>query len=135
HYIRSILEEIFGQANFVNEIIWRKSFAHNDPSRCGNIHDSIYYFSKSQNRTWNTVYQEISKDYIDTFFDEYDEKRQERYNRLPLDAPRHGDGGNLVYEWKGVWPAPNRTWAVVKEKMEEYDREGRIHYPKSGGKP
>jgi hypothetical protein len=38
----------------------------------------------------------------------------------------------LLYEWKGVWPAKNRTWAYTRDKMEEFDRAGRIHYPKNG---
>lgn len=135
HFVRCVLEEIFGKERFVNEIIWRKAFAHNDPGRCGSIHDSIYYFSKSPDRTWNKVLQKIDKEYVETFFDSFDPERNERYNRLPLDAPRHGDGGNLVYEWKGVWPSAGRTWATTKDKMEAYDREGRIHYPKSGGVP
>jgi len=135
HFVRCVLEEIFGKERFVNEIIWRKAFAHNDPGRCGSIHDSIYYFSKSPERTWNKVLQKIDKEYVETFFDSFDPQRNERYNRLPLDAPRHGDGGNLVYEWKGVWPSAGRTWAITKSKMEAYDREGRIHYPKSGGVP
>src|ERR1700738_425144 len=132
HIVRSVLEEVFGQSGFINEIIWRRAFAHNDPARCGMIHDSILFFSKSNERTWNRVLQKPSKEYIDQFFDQYDEVRKERYARLPLDAPRHGDGGNLIYEWKGAWPSANRTWANVKEKMEEYERAGRIHYPKSG---
>ena len=135
HYVRCLLEGIFGGDSFINEVIWRRAFAHNDPARCGQIHDSIFIFQKGEIRTWNTVYQAPSAEYIEQFFDQYDEQRKERYNRLPLDAPRHGDGGNLVYEWKGVWPAPNRTWANVKGKMEEFDRAGRIHYPKSGGMP
>ncbi|WP_251879715.1 site-specific DNA-methyltransferase [Achromobacter sp. Marseille-Q4954] len=135
HFVRCVLEEIFGKERFVNEIIWRKAFAHNDPGRCGNIHDAIYYFSKSPERTWNKVLQKIDKEYVETFFDSFDPERNERYNRLPLDAPRHGDGGNLVYEWKGVWPSAGRTWATTKDKMEAYDRSGRIHYPKSGGVP
>ncbi|MEY9424937.1 adenine-specific DNA-methyltransferase [Bradyrhizobium ottawaense] len=133
HYVRCLLEEVFGKGRLVNEIVWRKAFAHNDPSRCGNIHDSIYYFSKGPRRKWNRVLQKIDKEYVETFFDSFDPVRNERYNRLPLDAPKHGDGGNLVYEWKGAWPAPGRTWAVIKEKMEEYDREGLIHYPKKEG--
>lgn len=135
-YVKIALDEIFGKANFVNEIIWRRAFAHNDPGRCGNIHDTLYYYQKSEQRTWNKVFQKPSPEYIEQFFDQYDPVRQERYNRLPLDAPRHGDGGNLVYEWKGAWPAPGRTWACVKAQMEEYDRKGLIHYPKKdGGKP
>ena len=135
-YIRTCCDEIFGRDYFMNEIIWRRAFAHNDPTRCGNIHDLIYYYSKSERRVWNKVFQKPSPDYVEQFFDQYDPIRKERYNRLPLDAPRHGDGGNLLYAWKGVWPAPGRTWANLKEQMEEFDRQDRIHYPKSGdGKP
>ena len=135
HYLRCMLEEVFGADRFVNEVIWRRAFAHNDPARCGQIHDTILVFQKGESRTWNTVHQAPSAGYLEQFFDQYDEKRKERYNRLPFDAPRHGSGGNLVYEWKGVWPAANRTWAYVKEKMQEFERAGRIHYPKSGGMP
>jgi adenine specific DNA methylase Mod len=135
HYARCILEELFGVGKFVNEIVWRRAFAHIDPNRCGQIHDILYVFQKGESRTWNQTLQKPNPEYLEQFFDQYDENRKERYNRLPLDAPRHGDGGNLIYEWKGVWPAPNRTWAYVREKMEQFDRAGRIHYPKSGGVP
>jgi adenine-specific DNA-methyltransferase len=132
HRVRCALDEIFGSDRFVNEIIWRRAFAHNDPNRCGTIHDTILYYSKSDRRTWNKVFQKPNRDYIEQFFDQYDEQKKEWYNRIPLDAPKHGDGGSLVYEWRGVYPAKSRTWAVTKERMEEYDRAGRIHYPKSG---
>jgi DNA modification methylase len=130
------MDEIFGNGSFINEIIWRRAFAHNDPTRCGNIHDTLFYYAKTDTRIWNRTLQKPSHDYIEQFFDQFDPIRNERYNRLPLDAPRHGDGGNLLYEWKGVWPASGRTWAYLKEQMEEFDKQGRIHYPKSeGGKP
>lgn len=135
-FIRTICDEVFGKNYFQNEIVWRRAFAHNDPGRCGNIHDVIYYYGKSEGRTWNKVLQKASPEYIEQFFDQYDPVRRERYNRLPLDAPRHGDGGNLLYEWKGVWPAAGRTWACLIEQMSEYERQGRIHYPKADdGKP
>lgn len=135
-YIRTACDEIFGKDNFVNEIVWRRAFAHNDPGRCGSIHDVIYYYGKTSRRTWNKVFQKPSPEYIEQFFDQYDPVRKERYNRIPLDAPRHGDGGNLLYEWKGIWPASGRTWACLKQQMEEYERQGRIHYPKAEeGKP
>lgn len=132
HYVKAVLDELFGADRMVNEIIWRRAFAHNDPARCGNIHDNIFFYTKSPEYTWNKVLQKPSREYIEQFFDQYDEERKERYARLPLDAPKHGDGGNLVYEWKGVWPSKNRTWANVREKMEEFDKQGRIHYPKKG---
>jgi DNA modification methylase len=132
HYVKPVLDELFGSERFLNEIIWRRAFAHNDPARCGMIHDNIFLYTKSSSYTWNKVLQKPSKDYIEQFFDQYDEVRKERYARLPLDAPKHGDGGNLVYEWKGMWPSKNRTWANVKKNMEEFERQGRIHYPKKG---
>jgi DNA modification methylase len=132
HYLKIVLDEVFGKENFVNEVIWRRSYAHNDPSRCGMIHDTLLYYSRTGERIWNPVLQPPSQDYVDQFFDRYDEEKGERYNRLPLDAPRHGDGGNLLYEWKGMWPAKSRTWALTKDKMEQLDKDGRIHYPKSG---
>jgi adenine-specific DNA-methyltransferase len=132
HYVKAVLDEVFGAASFINEIIWRRAFAHNDPSRCGNIHDNLFLYSKSERYVWNKLFQKPSREYIDQFFDQYDEERKERYARLPLDAPKHGDGGNLVYEWKGVWPSKNRTWAYSKDKMQAFEQLGRIHYPKKG---
>jgi adenine-specific DNA-methyltransferase len=132
HYAKIILDEVFGLTRFINEIIWRRAFAHNDPSRCGMIHDVLLMYSKTEQYIWNKVLQKPSKEYLEMFFDQYDEKRKERYARLPLDAPRHGGGGNLLYEWKGAWPAKNRTWAYIKEKMKEFDSANRIHYPKKG---
>lgn len=135
-FVRLAMDEVFGTNSFINEIIWRRAFAHNDPTRCGNIHDTLFYYAKTERRTWNRTLQAPSQDYIEHFFDQFDSERNERYNRLPLDAPRHGDGGNLLYEWKGVWPATGRTWAYLRPQMEEFDRQGRIHYPKAeGGKP
>ncbi|OGP63627.1 MAG: hypothetical protein A2169_00565 [Deltaproteobacteria bacterium RBG_13_47_9] len=132
HYLKVIMDDLFGKDKFINEIIWRRAYAHNDPSRCGIIHDTILFYSKSSNRIWNKIFQKPSQEYIEEFFDQYDAVRKERYNRLPLDAPRHGNGGNLIYEWKGMYPAQNRTWAFTKEKMAEFEKAGRIHYPKIG---
>jgi adenine-specific DNA-methyltransferase len=132
HYVKVLMDEIFGYENFVNEIVWRRAFAHNDPGRCGNIHDTLLAYGNGGGRVWNRVFGEPNPDYVKVFFDQYDEKRRERYARLPLDAPRHGDGGNLVYEWKGAWPAKSRTWAITIDKMRALDAGGRIHYPVTG---
>ncbi|MEP0322394.1 site-specific DNA-methyltransferase [Bauldia litoralis] len=136
HLMRSVLDDVFGQGNHLNEIIWRRAFAHNDSGQCGKIHDAILLYSKGSKWIWNEVLQKPSPEYIEQFFDQFDKVRGERYNRLPLDAPRHGDGGNLVYEWKGAWPSPGRTWAYKRAQMEKFHDEARIHYPKKiGGKP
>jgi DNA modification methylase len=130
-YLRIILDEIFGKNQQRNEIIWRRANAHNDPGRCGIITDTIYYYVKSEDPIWNTVYVPYSQEYIESHWKKKDENGR-HYRLIPLDAPRHGSDGNLVYEWKGKWPAKSRTWGYVKEKMEGLDREGKIAYTNTG---
>jgi len=131
HYIRLILEEIFNSLNFRNEIIWRRANAHNDPGKYGIITDTIFYYSKSAQFVWNQQFRPISEEYIKSHFNKED-KNKRKYRLVPLDAPKHGDGGNLVYSWKGKMPPPSRTWANVKEKMIQFEKEGRIEYTKQG---
>jgi len=55
HYVKAVLDEVFGFDCFVNEIVWRRAYAHNDPSRCGIIHDNIFFYTKSAKYTWNKI--------------------------------------------------------------------------------
>lgn len=130
-YIRAVMDEIFSSANFRNEIVWRRANAHNDPNRCGVITDTIFYYCKGSEFIWNQLHTPYSQEYLDSHWRTKDEHGL-RYRLIPLDAPRHGDGGNLVYEWKGKWPAKSRTWSCVKEKMEALERQGRIAYTNTG---
>jgi adenine specific DNA methylase Mod len=68
HYLKIVLDGVFGKINFRNDIIWKRASAHNDPSRCGNIHDNIFFYSKTDNYIWNRVYTPYSKEYIDAEF-------------------------------------------------------------------
>jgi len=130
-HIRLVLDELFGTSNHRNELTWRRANAHNDPGRCGIITDTIHYYSKSSSVTWNQVYTPYSAEYLKSHWKKTDENGS-HFRLIPLDAPRHGAGGNLVYEWKGKWPATSRTWAYVKDKMEEFEREGKIAYTSTG---
>jgi adenine-specific DNA-methyltransferase len=129
--LRLLLDEMLGDTNQRNEITWRRANAHNDPGRCGIITDTILYYSKSETRTWNDQYTPYSQEYLDSHWRQRDDSGR-RFRLIPLDAPRHGDGGNLLYEWKGKWPAATRTWAYVREKMEEFEKQGRISYTRTG---
>lgn len=68
HYIKVLLDSdyLFGYANFKSEIIWKRTNAHNDPFKYGNIHDMILFYSKSKNYTWNTLYTPYTKEYIES---------------------------------------------------------------------
>jgi site-specific DNA-methyltransferase (adenine-specific) len=131
HYLRIMLDTIFGPQNFRNEIVWKRANAHNDPKRYGRITDNILYYSKSDNPTWNPQYTEYREAYYESHFKTDDAGRF--YRTVPLDAPRHGEGSPaLLYKWHGKLPASTRTWAVRIETMEQYEQESRIVYTKTG---
>lgn len=128
HYVKAVLDEVFGAANYVNEVIWRRAFGHSDSGRFGIIHDCIYLYGKTDTRTWNPILQPPDADYIETFFDGYDEKRGERYQRISLSALGLS-GGGYDYEYKGV----RTLWRCPLETLKKHDAEGRLHWPKKQG--
>ena len=132
HYVKVLMDEVFGYENFKNEITWRRANAHNDPARFGIITDTLLWYGASSQTFWADVYVPYRADYVASHWREQDENG--RFQLIPLDAPRHGEGGNLLYDWHGVLPARGRTWGLIKEKMEELERQGRIAYT-STGKP
>lgn len=130
HYAKVLLDEILGAGNFRNEIVWRRANAHSDPSRFGVITDAILFYGASSQAYWSDVHVPHGPDYIASHWRRTDAGG--RYRLVPLDAPRHGDGGALIYPWHGKLPAPSRTWALQREAMEALEREGRIVYTAAG---
>ena len=131
HYLKLLMDAVFGTTNFRNEIVWRRANAHNDPKRFGRISDTILYYTKSGSATWITQHTPYREEYYDSHFSVDADGRY--YRTVPLDAPRHGEGStNLLYEWFGKWPAPTRTWAVRRETMEQYERDGLLRYTRTG---
>ena len=133
HLVRCVADEVFGRIYHLNEIIWRRAFAHSDSSRCGIIHDVILLYSKSEQWTWNEVRQDADPEYVETFFDSYDEVRKKRYQRISLTAPGITKNGQSGMPWRDIDPsAIGRHWAKSHEEMDRLDREQRIHWPKKG---
>ena len=124
HYVKVALDEIFGRDCFINEIVWRRSFGHSDSDRYGNIHDALLFYGKSKNRRWNQLLIPADKQYIDTFFDQFDTDRNERYQRLSLSAGGLS-GGGYDYEYKGV----RTLWRCPIETLMRHDAEDRLHWP------
>ena len=127
HYVKIVLDEIFRGGGFVNEIVWKRQSAHNDPGRCGVIHDTILLYSTSQNRIWNRVLTSPSPDYVEQFFDQIEPETNRRYARGDLSAGGLS-GGGYEYVFKGV----RHVWRCPKSTMEKYAKEGRLHWPKKG---
>ena len=136
HYLRMLLDEIFGATNFRNEIIWKRTSAHaNVLEKFGAVHDCILFYAASGEAKWNQQYAPYTKEYIETFFDQVDENGKRYFRRDLTASMAHASSGQL-YEWRGIRPPPSRCWAKTKENMDKLEAEGRIHWPKKkGGMP
>lgn len=65
HYVKVMLDQIFGENQFQNEVIWKRASAHNDPRKYGDIHDSIFFYSRGKDYTWNRLFTAYSEEYIE----------------------------------------------------------------------
>lgn len=136
HYLKVVLDSIFGPVNFRNEIVWQRrsgsSSAVHQSNRFGTCTDTIFYYAKSTEAMFSPQFNfndPSYKAYIERYFTHVDEKgRRFRDADLSNPAPRP----NLMYEYKGVKP-PKNGWAISKEKMEQWDSEGRLYFTRNGG--
>jgi site-specific DNA-methyltransferase (adenine-specific) len=130
HYLKIVLDTIFGPSRFRGEITWKRTTAHNDPKRPGRIHDTLLFYTKSDTYTWNKVYTPYSQDYIDSHYRNVDEKGR-KYRLGDLSAPSHGSTAG-IYEWHGRLPPQGRMWALTQDKMDELYAAGRIRINSNG---
>ena len=117
HYLKIILDSVFGPFNFRNDIIWKRTYAHGSSKKFGPVHDDILFYSKSDNYTWNQIVQAYDKEYLEDKY-KYNDSRG-IYRLMVLTAPglRHGDSGR---EWRGYNPsAAGRHWAVPVVLVEQ----------------
>src|SRR2546425_950960 len=113
HYARCVLDEVFGQDNYQNEIVWQRNTAHNNPVRYGPIHELIFYYVKSASAGWNVQYTDYDPDYIEGHFtNKAADGRLYRINEITGSGLRSGDSGK---PWKGFDPSSKgRHWAIPK---------------------
>lgn len=128
HYLKILLDAIFGARNFRNEIIWKRTSSHNDAKRrFGSLSDTVLYYVKSDAATFHVQHGAYDEKYLTDFYRHVDEEgRRYRLDNSRSPNPRP----NLTYDYKGYKPHAN-GWAVSREKMEKLDAEGRLHFPKS----
>jgi DNA modification methylase len=134
HYLKMLMDAVFGPVNLHAEIIWKRSTAHSDTKQGskqhGRIHDILLFYTKADSWTWNPVYTPYDDEYMETHYRYIEPETGRRYRKGDLTAAR--PGGDTLYEWNGVRPYKGRYWAYSREKMEAFEREGRLIYTKSG---
>jgi len=137
HYLKIVLDGVFGKSNYRTEISWKRSSAHNDAKQGrmqpGNIRDIIFFYTKSDRWKWNWIYTPYSDEYVNSFYKYIDKKTGRRFRLGDLTAAK--PGGDTSYEFHGTRPYRGRYWAYSRANMEKYMAEGRLYFPPSGGTP
>jgi len=126
HYLKILLDTIFGPENYRNEVIWKRQSAHSDSRGYGSVHDVLLFYVKSNDFTWNDIYQPYDAEYVEQYYRYTDEKGR-RFMSGDLGAAGL-QGGGYEYEWKGV----TRLWRVPRQTMERLDSQGRVFYTRNG---
>lgn len=127
HYLKILLDAIFGPERFLNEITWKRTTAHNDPKRYGRITDRLLFYSKSPQKTFNRVVGEYSPEQLARY--KYEDDRG-KYKAENLTAPHYSPTRTI--EWRGVHPGGDRQWRFSTEELERLYDEGRILLQRDG---
>ena len=128
HYLKVVLDAIFGPERFVNEVIWKRTSAHNRTVRYGPVHDVILFYAKGEPWHWQEQFTPYEQSYIDNFY-RHTELGTNRKYRLS-DVTSNRPGGS--YLWKGKSPPGHRYWGYGEETMNEFEETGRLVYSKNG---
>ncbi len=118
HYLKILMDSIFGPKNFRNELIWKRTFAHGGSRRFGPVHDTILFYSKSDSYIWNNIKQPYGQSYLESKYRFSDDKGRYRLIVLTGAGVRHGDSGK---PWRGYDPTrAGRHWAMPKALLRDY---------------
>lgn len=128
HYLKIILDAIFGPTRFQNEIIWQRTTPKGHAfTRFPSTHDVLLVYRRDDEAVWNTIYLPHREEYVRSHYSNTEEGTGRRY-MLDNCLNPNPNRPNLTYEWKGI----TRVWRWTRDKMEAFDKAGRLVYTKSG---
>ena len=161
HYLKLLMDAVFGPTRFRTEITWKRTSAHNDTKQGrrqhGRIRDLLLFYTKGDDWTWNPIHVAYDEDYVEDFYRHVEPDTDRRYQMGDLTAAK--PGGDTSYEWrvkrpqggewqadldgewqspksgweyKGVLPYSGRFWGFSQENMRQFALGGRIAYAKTG---
>jgi DNA modification methylase len=147
HHLKLMLDAIFDSTNFRNEIVWKRTSAHSAAQRWNDVHDTLLFYAKSNNHTWNEILLEHSDEYAARYKNVDSKGNRWADDNLTGPGTRGGDSGAA---WRGFNPtAKGSHWKVsnkaveatvgsekaaalsTTEKLEVLDKAGLIHWPKA----
>lgn len=128
HYVKVVLDEVFGEQGFRNDIICRSTFSHGDANQFGSVHQNVLFYSKSQRYKFNPIYVPYEPEYIEKYY-RYKDPDGRRWLSCSLTGAGASGG---QFKWRGVSPPPGRHWAYTVDKLEELDSSGRVYWTKNG---
>jgi len=133
HYVKVVMDEVFGIENFVNDIARVKCNPKNFERRAyGNIRDSILFYAKNYGRNvWNDPREPYTEEDVERLFPKVDRDGR-RYTTVPLHAPGETRNGPTGQPWRGMSPPPGRHWRYPPEVLDELDRRGLVEWSSTG---
>jgi len=146
HYLKMLMDAVFGPENFRNEIVWKRTHSHSSAKRLGPVHDIILFYTKSKHYLWNDIKVKHSKEYVEKHFRMQDEETGRHFQPITLTGAgtTKGDSGK---PWRDINPTEaGRHWALpqaileelnitgktIQEKLDALDAAGRIYWPAKG---
>jgi DNA modification methylase len=136
HYVKVMLDQLFGENNFQNEIVWKRSTAHTDARQgskhFGRLHDVLlFYTGGSDDYTWNQIYLPLSESYATSHYSQIEAGTDRRYMWDNITGPGGASKGNAYYNVLGV----DGYWRYSREKMDALITSGRVAIPPKGKTP
>ena len=130
HYVKILLDEIFGEENFVNEIVWKRTGAHNDAGKYGIVHDTIFWYAKGTEYLFREMYIELTKEHKSTRFKYIEKETGRKFYPGPITAP--GAGPARIFRGIFLQPPAGRHWSYSQDNINSLERENRIYYSSTG---
>ncbi len=135
HYLKLLMDAVFGARNFRTEITWKRTSAHSDTrqgrQQHGRVHDTLLFYTKTSSWNWNPVYTPYDQEYIDQFYRHVEPETGRRYRLGDLTGPGGAAKGNPSYEVMGV----TRYWRYSQDRMQELIEQGRVVQASPGAVP
>ncbi|MFP5204033.1 MAG: site-specific DNA-methyltransferase [Acidobacteriota bacterium] len=130
HYLKILMDAVFGPQFFRNEITWKRTTSHSDAKRFGSVHDTILFYAKGSSPQWQTQYQPHSSEYVQQYY-RYSDPDGRRF--MSGDLSGAGQGPERSFGDRGKLAPPNgRHWMFDQAGIDKALAEGRIFWTRNG---